>query len=381
AERSLLAQAAFDATDGAAVVIATPPGPLAMRAREVGLRTVEGPGFEQSFRVAPTRLPLVAFGLLAAGWRLARLARDNRATVVHANSIRAGLIGGAARLFGGPPVITHVRDCMPESRIADATRAAARLGSSEIVANSRYTADSFGPTRAGIPPAVIYNAIDGPLMRDLSADQLTSSPATDAAGVVLAVIGQITPWKGQDTAIRALAQLKSRLPAARLVIAGSVKFADAGSHDNRAYELSLHKLADELGVAEDVEFCGELADVAELLRTADIVLMPSWEEPFGRVAVEAMAAGRAVIATSVGGPGEFIEHRTNGMLADPRRLDQWVDAIHELATDSALRDALGSRARRDVTRRFSAGSDETRMLSIYRRVGNKQPGRTLMSAR
>ncbi|MFY9469749.1 MAG: glycosyltransferase family 4 protein, partial [Solirubrobacterales bacterium] len=368
AERSLLTQARSDAGEGVRIVVVSPTGPLGKHSRDCGLEFAEGPAFERSFRVSPLELPLVAFDLLRCGAKLAAQARRHDATVIHANSVRAGLIAAAARLFGGPPVITHVRDCMPDSRIANATRAVARRASSEIVANSRYTADSFGPTRGGAFPSVIYNALEAPFF-DGSKAKRSGRSCFAGDGELLVVVGQITPWKGQDTAIRVLAALKPRLPAARLVLAGSVKFADGARHDNRAYAERLHTLARELGVAEDVVFAGELSDVTSLLADADVVLMPSWEEPFGRVAIEAMAAGRAVIATSVGGPGEFIDHRVNGLLADPFELTQWISATLELATDRNLREALGERARADVARRFAAGSAETRMLPVYRRVG------------
>ena len=117
------------------------------------------------------------------------------------------------------------------------------------------------------------------------------------------MIGQITPWKGQDDAIRVLALLRPRFPLLRLRIVGSVVFAGPGvTFDNEGFRQQLLGLTDETGVSDAVEFTGATDDLEAVFASLDVVLVPSWEEPFGRVVVEAMAAGAAVVATNRGGP-------------------------------------------------------------------------------
>ncbi|MGH2906350.1 MAG: glycosyltransferase family 4 protein [Solirubrobacterales bacterium] len=367
AERSLLTQLQADAREpGIDAVVASPTGELGERASALGLRNVPGPGFEHSFRSSPLKLPFVFAGLVAAGFRLAAIARTERATLVHANSTRAALIAIAARPFGGPPVITHVRDCLPDTRVAWLIANVTRRGSARVVANSSYAAAAYSRVAGGEAPSVIYNAIDQSLIDTLRRQPPPRLGFASRRGPTIAMVGQITPWKGQDIAIRALAAIKQTLPDAKLAIAGSVKFSGDTSLDNFTYERSLDSLARELGVAADVDFMGELGDVGELLARADVVVMPSWEEPFGRAAVEAMAAGRAVVATSVGGPAEFIEHGVNGMLAPPHEVDAWASAIDQLLTDASMRVTIGARAQADALRRFSPGAAETRLAPIYR---------------
>jgi phosphatidylinositol alpha-1,6-mannosyltransferase len=366
AERSLLTQLAADRDSGAfTTVLAAPAGDLLERASGAGFATLAAPAFEPSFRVPPWRLPRELVRLLLAGRRLARLARRSRAELIHANSPRAGLVAGAGRLFGGPPVVTHVRDCMPSSVVARVTRVAIRAASAEVVANSHYTARSFGADRAGRLPRVVYNAVDE---RFLKPRVPGASPAQRERGSdeqLVAVIGQITPWKGQDTALRAFARVIGRFPDARLAIVGSVKFDGQTRYDNEAFLHELRQIAGRSGLSERVVFSGEVNDVRPLLDACAIVLMPSWEEPFGRVAVEAMAAGRAVAATSVGGPQEFIEHGRNGMLVDPRDTGAWADAIDSLLASPGLRARLAAAGRSDACRRFAPGSAETSMLPVY----------------
>jgi phosphatidylinositol alpha-1,6-mannosyltransferase len=366
AERSLLTQLVVDA-DGGAIepIIAAPPGALSARAIDRGVRTVTGPAFDYSFRVRPTRLALVFLELIKAGRELAGIARAERAEVIHANSVRAALIAAAARPFGAPPFITHVRDCMPESLMSRATATLTRRASAHVVANSEYAADVYRKVGGGVRPSVVYNAIDPVFAGSAQSNLRPPQELTNSEGPVVTMVSQLTPWKGQDIAIRAFAAAREFAPGAKLVLAGSVKFSGETSFENIEFEARLHRLAERLDVADDVLFVGELDDVRPLLSVSDILLMPSWAEPFGRAAIEAMASGCAVIATNVGGPREFIEDGVNGLLADPRDLTQWVAAIKRLLLDDELRAQIGKRAQGDALRRFSAGSPETRLVHVY----------------
>lgn len=373
AERSLLTQLDADCSTGAIRgALAAPRGDLLDRASAAGLAVYEAPAMESSFRVSPLRLPGALLGVLTAGRRVARLARVSGAAVLHANSTRGGLVCGVARMFGGPPVITHVRDCLPDSVAGRATRAVLRRTSATVVANSRYTAGAFGRAPGGGAPKVVYNALDERFAAGeadpLAARELAAAIGLEPGDKLLCVIGQITPWKGQDQAIRALAAVRDRHPAARLAIAGSVKFAGDTTHDNLDFERQLHRLASRLGVTRDVIFTGELDDVRPLVELSELVLMPSWEEPFGRAAIEAMAVGRPVAVTDVGGAREFVEHRRNGVLVPPRDDIAWSDAVEELLGDGQLRDRLAAAGRADVRRRFERGGRETSLLPVYAAV-------------
>ncbi len=369
AERSLLTQLAADQATGVlnAIVVA-PPGDLHAAAKRAGLASLAGPRFETSFRVSTHKLPLMGLRLLTAGWRVATIARNSHAELIHANSTRAGLIAGAARLLGGPPVVSHVRDCLPDSPIGRLTRRVIWASSRSVVGNSRYTARAFGTGRGVRRAHVVYNAVDERFV--VPPSEASVAAVRDRVGLergerLVAVVGQLTPWKGQDTAIRAFARVLPRFPDLRLAIVGSVKFDGATSHDNRAYEVGLLRLASSLGVSDRVVFTGELPDVRPLLDAASIVLMPSWEEPFGRAAVEAMAAGCAVVATSIGGPSEYIDDRRNGILADPRDAGAWADAVDSLLDDTGLRVRIGEAATLDARRRFARGGAETSMIPVY----------------
>jgi glycosyltransferase involved in cell wall biosynthesis len=182
---------------------------------------------------------------------------------------------------------------------------------------------------------------------DAARAQLNLPPRIPLMGVV----AQITPWKGQSDAIRALSFARRRHPELALVIAGAAKFVDPGTrYDNRTYARSLEDLAADLGVADAVLFTGEIVDIPALMAALDIVLVPSWEEPFGRVVIEGMAMHRAVIATDVGGPADIITDGVDGILLPPRSPDIWGARITKLLDQPQEMVRLGDAARAATTR-------------------------------
>ena len=167
---------------------------------------------------------------------------------------------------------------------------------------------------------------------------------------MLGVVGQITPWKGQDDAIRILARLREQSSHTRgFASSAAVVFSGPGvTFDNEAFRRRLVELARDLGVADAVELAGATDDLESVFASIDVLLVPSWEEPFGRVVAEAMAAGVPVVATSRGGPAELITDGVTGYLAEPQRPDLWVEPSRRLLTDANLRRRISEEARRRV---------------------------------
>ena len=351
-------------------LVACPEGELAETLRSRGVRTSAIPPIEASLRLHPVQTPAGMAQILRTARAVRRAARAHGADIVHANSTRAGLAAILATRAGGPPVVVYVKDCLPAGRAADLTRRVLTHGAALVLANSRYTAASFQRGDRSPRLEVAYSPID---LERFNPERIEREQARGRLGVapdacLLGVVGQITPWKGQATAIEALARLKERVPAAKLLVVGSVKFrGDATRYDNTAYLRSLHELVGKLGLEDDVTFAGESTDVPEVLRALDVLLAPSWEEPFGRAIVEAMAIGTPVIATSVGGPAELIEDGVNGRLVEPRDPDLWARAIEELLANADLRRDIAERARRTATG-FSRELHVERVLRGYHEV-------------
>jgi L-malate glycosyltransferase len=188
------------------------------------------------------------------------------------------------------------------------------------------------------------------------------------------MVAQITPWKAQDDAIRALAQIKPRHPKARLLLVGSAKFVSRATRfDNRAYLRELERLTHDLGLTDSVTFLGEREDVPELLRASDLLLAPSWDEPFGRCVAEGMAMRLPVIATAVGGPAEIVEAGTSGLLLPPRSPDAWAEQVDRLLADPEERARLGAAGRTRVATSFSVDAHVAAVLSVYREALGHRP--------
>ncbi len=339
AERSLLELMALVRAD-AEIALACPPGELAERGRRMGIPTSELslPELGFSSRLVPT-----AARLVRAGLRVRAIARRDDVDVVHAASPRAGLLV-ACCLLSRPRRVVDVRDVLPRGAGATAVRGALRLTADLIVFNSRFTRDRFGPTRPA-KAAVVYPPVDVERLLDLP----LPSP-TRTSPPVLGVLGQITPWKGQDDAIRILAAVRERFPDARLRIVGSVVFSGGSvAFDNDAFRRRLPLLAAELGVADAVEFVEETEDLRAVFGSLDVLLVPSWEEPFGRVVVEGMAAGVPVLATTVGGPAEIVDDAVSGFLSPPRDPKAWVEPVTRLLGNAELSRTVAAAARTRVT--------------------------------
>ena len=259
--------------------------------------------------------------------------------LVHANTTRAALLAVLGRRRGGPPVLAHIRDWAPEGRFPRLVLGLVAARADLIVANSAFVAAQFEGMVTRAPVRVLHNPVDlarfDPARGDGAA--VRREAAVPAEATVLSVVAQLTPWKGQDDAVRALAGLVAAGQHAVLLLAGSAKFAGEGTQfDNVGFERRLHELAVELGVADRVRFLGERDDVPAILAASDLLLVPSWREAFGRIVVEGMAMGVAVVATESGGPAEIV-HPGEGLLLPPRRPDLWAEALLPLVADPGRR--------------------------------------------
>jgi D-inositol-3-phosphate glycosyltransferase len=160
----------------------------------------------------------------------------------------------------------------------------------------------------------------------------------------LVSVGRLVRRKGVDEVVAAL----PRVPHAELVVAGGAGDADPDL-------ARLRRLADRCGVADRVRFLGPVSRtrMPALLRSADAVVCAPWYEPFGIVALEAMACGRAVVATAVGGMQDTVVHGVTGLHVPPRRPDALGSALRELVASPTLPFAFGVAGRDRVLARYT----------------------------
>ncbi len=364
AERSLLAL--LKGIDGKVdAVVACPDGQLAEEVEALGIPRLPIAGTKVSFRLHPAHTARGIRDVVRSDGQLARIAKRLEPDLIHANTTRAALLAIAPPVHR-VPVVAHIRDWTPSGRLPRLVHQLIGRRADQVLANSAYVAGQFAdiPTRRSI--RIVHNPID--LDRfGASADGAPIRRELDIAAdeKVVAVVGQITPWKAQDEAIRAMAEVAASGVAARLLIVGSAKFDDPGAqYDNPAFEASLRPLAASLGIEDRVHLLGERDDIPAVLAAADLLLLSSWREAFGRIAVEAMAVGVPVIATEDGGPAEIVAHGIDGELVPPRRPDLWAPAIAALLQDDERRREMGERAKVRAAA-FGIAQHVEIILSVY----------------
>jgi glycosyltransferase involved in cell wall biosynthesis len=276
-------------------------------------------------------------------------------------------------MMAGPAVVVHVHDVLPSGRVSRLVRLILMRRAAALVAVSEFTRDAFvdglAPSRTPFP--VIHNPLD---VEGLIAQAPERAPAREKLGLpalapVLGIVGQITPWKGHDTAIMAMPRVLEVFPDAQLLIVGEPRFVDPSTrYDNRAYGARLEAMVEELGVSHAVRFLGHRDDVPAIMRALDLLLLPSSVEPLARVALEAMVLGTPVLATVVGGLPEVIEDGRTGCLAPPGDVAAWAERIVELLQNRSRLTEIGVEAHNAIVGRVASERYVEQMSSLYAQV-------------
>ena len=313
---------------GHRVVVTLPgPGPLAdvVAASGAELAFRETPNLQKSAlrpRGFARLLRVTATSFLPS----LRLLRTVRPDVVYVSTVTAPLWTVLPRLIGRP-VVVHVHEAedtmpVPVQVLLYLPLTLART----VIVNSRRTAASVG---AHLPTVrtrtrLIYNGVCGP-------ESIAPVRSVLTPPIELVVIGRLSPRKGSDIAVLALAELRQRGRVARLTFVGDV------FSGYEWFREDLQRLVQGHGLADHVRFVGFTDDVWPHLARADVALVPSRLEPFGNTAVEAQLAGVPVVVADVQGLPETVGHGEFGEIVateSPRALadgveqllDSWDDA-------------------------------------------------------
>jgi glycosyltransferase involved in cell wall biosynthesis len=309
------------------------PG-IAEAIRAAGIPWVKVPTLQREVRPAADGVALVHLW-----WVLRRLRPD----IVHVHSSKAGLLGRvAARLAGVRHIVYtphghvfHGYFGRRRTRLFVALERWAARFTDRIVTLTDAEAAQHLAVGIGRPeqfvtiPSGIALASDGAAGEDLRG-RLRVTPRTPLVGAV----SRLTPIKGLPYLIAAMPDLLRRCPEVHLVI--------GGDGEQRA---ELETQAARLGVRARVHFLGFLAEPARLLAALDVFVLPSLNEAQGRVLVQAMAVGRPVVATRVGGVPEILDNGRAGVLVPPAEPASLAEAISGLLLDRDRAAHLGLEAR------------------------------------
>lgn len=360
-DRQLLESVSAMRHDGWLVHVFLPhDGPLRRLLHQRGATTeiIPFPVLRRS-SVSPAGLLRLALQASAAMLRLPRAIRRLRPAVVYVNTITIPVWLAASRA-ARTPVMCHLHEAEEQHPIALRRLLAAPLFMAHrIIANSRTTrrvvADAF--PRLASRTAVVHNGVPGPPEEP---SELRPRASHDPARLVL--VGRISPRKGVAEALEALSVLRAQGVDAHLDVCGT---AFTGYE---AFAEQLQQRAAEPDLVGHVNFRGYVHPTWDALASADLVLVPSWGESFGNVAVEGMLAARPVIASNVPALAEILEDGRTGILTparDPRAL---AAAIDELLQDPLSAQRLGSTAREHALQNFSVENYRAQVVREVRNV-------------
>jgi glycosyltransferase involved in cell wall biosynthesis len=294
--------------------------------------------------------------------------RARQFDVLFLNTQKALVLGALGKPLHRKPVIWYQHDILTREHFGrvqlSVVKWLVRIAVDHVVVNSQASARSLAALTgiaAGSAP-VVYNGIDAAAFSRVNGSDMAASRrrlGLPEEAWIAGLFGRLAPWKGQHIALDALA----RLPDAHLVLVGAPLFGE------EAYAQRLREQAEALGVTDRVHFAGFQDDVPAWMKAMDVILHTSTEpEPFGRVVVEGMAAGRPVIASAAGGVTEIVRHGRNGWLVKPGDATALADAIGALRADPALAQRLAQQALTDAQTEFSVEQYLQRMTQEIRQA-------------
>lgn len=302
---------------------------------------------------------------LAIVRQLSALIRSHNIELVHAHCEFTQLYAGLAAKWCGVPLVSTFHRSELGKYQPSLTNKLIRWCSKACVAVSQNRMQLLTDTM-GIDAQKCAVVHGGTPVGEFP-DQTTRVATKNALGLSdshchLLSVGHLGPIKGHDDTLDAIARLpKATREYLRLHIAGS------GSESEQQH---IAEKITALGIGDQVNLLGQINNVSEWMIACDMFILPSHEEAFGLVFIEAGAKGLATIATRVGGIPDIIDNEETGLLVTPQSPEALSDAIRRLAENADLRQTMGQKAHKRVASRFSTDNMINQYLAIFNRVSS-----------
>ncbi len=288
---------------------------------------------------------------LSGAWQMWRWLLRHRAEIAHLHH-GGGVVRAVCRFAGVGSVVQHLHGRINEANGVQASELNFPAPDA-LIACSQAVADCVRTSRVEVIHAGIETGIEPPVA------------ASQTGPLRLGALARLIPLKNIEALIEATALLAAKGIDVQAEIAGS-----------GPSESSLRALVLSLGVSERVRFLGWDPDVRRLLASWDLLVMPSLEEGFGLSALEAMAAGRPVVASRVGGLCELVVDGVTGRLFPPGDTGALVRCITEAANDRQRWALMGAEGWRRAQAHFSADLMARRTVELYDKLPGRRAHRT-----
>ena len=290
-------------------------------------------------RISPVQDLKALFSL----WRL--LIRE-RPFIVHTHTSKAGILGRLAAKLARVPIIIHTPHghvfyghfgllvsrffLLTErlmARITDRMVALTQAERNDHIALSVFSPEKIDTIHSGVDVDRFMNV-------RVNIAEKKRGLGLNSKGLVVGTVGWLLPIKGPMHLLKAMSHVWESHPETNLVFVGKGDL-----------ERGLKEEARRMGVSEKAIFLGWRDDIPEIMQVLDVFVLPSLNEGMGRVLVEAMAAGKPVVASGVGGILDLVKEGQNGFLAGPGDEKGLAIAIKKLLEDKEMREVMGKRGR------------------------------------
>ena len=371
-------------------LVAAQDGPLVARAAALGVTTRVLPLSPRVARLGDSKRESGMLGKIKLGLQLAVAAFPIRdwtrqlqkeidefaPDLIHSNTLKMHVLGAFANQTRRP-LIWHLHDYIGSRPFMGRALRFCRNRCAAVLANSNSVRDdairilnrgSHNNERCGPEVITVYNAVD---LNEFSThgdvanlDALCGLQPPPAPVVRVGLLATMAWWKGHRDFIEALDILQA--DAIRGYIIGGPLYESEGSQESLD---DLKALSAELGLRDQFGFTGFVDKPSHAIRALDIVVHASTRpEPFGRVIIEAMACGKAVITTALGGAAELVSIGGNALSYLAGEVEQLSGRIFELASSPQLRQKLGASGTETAVKKFDRRRLGKQLANCYRKA-------------
>jgi L-malate glycosyltransferase len=355
----------LDRTQYQPLVLCPAEGTLQQMLAEQGIPCIHVPYLNARFTCRPSQLLhyLYSFASVIAATRKA--IECCNPDLVHANTVRAGIAATVATIGTGRTIIWHVHDSLPQHLLSKIIRLLAYTSSrTRIVAVSNATAKAFcGHLPFNDRVCVVHNGTD---VGRFPPKRPGESPFKQELGIspksfLVCAVGQICARKGLRELLEVFSQIYDHVPQMHLAIVGKPVF----SHEE-TYRDELVAMTVAFGITDRVHFSGERHDISSVLQSSDLLVLNSFEEPFGLVLIEAMSSGTPILATRTGGIPEIVSDSQKGWLIEKGDKAGLALKLVELSQDLDLLEKVARSAQDTVYPHFSLDRFLTDVHKFYK---------------
>ena len=296
-------------------------------------------------------------------FKLASLIKKSSADIVHTHGYYASTLGRiAAKVSGAKVIINHVHSTYFEYKKRHIFMEKMLGSFTDRVICCSNAVEEFVRGYEGIKPSktiVIYNGVDeNKFVSGIDVPEKKKELNIKAGDSSVGIVASLVPNKGHKYLFLAADEILSRFPGVKFLVVG-----------DGSYRGDLEEEAKRLRIDPEVIFTGTREDVPQVLAVMDIFVLPTcYREGLGLAVIEAMAAGKPVVASNIGGISEAVEEGVNGILVPPNDAKALANAVISLFEDKEKLVRMGNEGQRICREKFSAGEMVSKIEEVYESV-------------